>query len=268
MSRFAQADSFALLRWRSERAEFALWTLTPPLYRLGRLSEHPAPASGLIPTGGTRQVGCLPALGPRGGRDGPVWRGAGRRRFAASRWPMPPDPYASSVGLGMPPSLPGAPQDPYAMTSFAGAESARFLVIAQPGRPTPTLLEGRWRLSHLREAACRCPISGGCRLMAAPFLPPKACQSGFAGWTTRPSWSRCRGSSPMTAATIGKVARRTCLTTAGLRASKAPVVIVNEAQPSSTPAPDLWQVSYAGNSGAALRMGDTNVVHTRVGGPL
>jgi len=48
-----------------------------------------------------------------------------------------------------------------------------------------------------------------------------------------------------------------------------PVVIVNEAQPSATPAPDLWELSYAGNSGAALpRMGDTNMVYTRVGGPL
>jgi len=48
-----------------------------------------------------------------------------------------------------------------------------------------------------------------------------------------------------------------------------PVVIVNEAQPSATPVPDLWELSYAGNSGAALpRMGDTNMVYTRVGGPL
>ena len=44
-----------------------------------------------------------------------------------------------------------------------------------------------------------------------------------------------------------------------------PVVIVNEAPP--RPDQDLWELSYANNSGAALpRMSDTNMVYTQVGG--
>ena len=51
-----------------------------------------------------------------------------------------------------------------------------------------------------------------------------------------------------------------------------PVVIVNEATPTRQgggPPPDLWEMTYAADAGPfAPRLSDTNMVFTRVGGPL
>ena len=115
MSRFAQAASFALPLAGDLNAQ------SPLLRNTAHMDPHAAPQPtrpplgapsggfGPDPYGGYAPVGLPPGPGA-----------AGAAGFAASRWPkaMPPDPYASSVRLGMPPSLPGAPPDPYAMTSF------------------------------------------------------------------------------------------------------------------------------------------------------
>lgn len=55
--------------------------------------------------------------------------------------------------------------------------------------------------------------------------------------------------------------------------SQPPVIIVNEATPSTRQPqqpPDLWEMTYASDAGGGggPRMSDTNMVYTRVGGPL